>query len=74
MSRPRKLTGDRRDGFVNYRIDPETSARLNALCFLLETSGGEIVRDAIKAYLDRFKTAIDKLMEAKASIFTEAQP
>lgn len=69
MARPKKLVGTERDGFISFRIPAELSNDINCLCFLLEKSGSEIVQEAMKQFIEKYKEEVGELTELKKKLF-----
>jgi hypothetical protein len=61
MARPRNMVGDKRDGFLNFRIPPELADDLVVLSFLLGVGTTGLCVRAMQEMVTKHKEAIDKV-------------
>ena len=65
MGRQRKIFGNKRDGFVNMRIPNDLCEQVNALTFLLDKSGVEVVIMALEALVAAHREQVDQALKIK---------
>lgn len=70
MARPKHLKGDKRDGYLSFRVSPALDEDVTVLAFLLGLSGTALCAQAIQEFANKHREAIDKVK----AVWKEVRP